>query len=123
MQAIHASLISRARRARYEALASETRWIEAMDEHERLMEALADRNGRLAGEIMHEHDLGTARAMVAALETMSSPRRAGAVRANRPAAYSAATLRSGSRGSSSSRTISWNAFTAASYFGDRGPRS
>ena len=73
LQAIHASLISRARRARYEALASETRWIEAMEEHERLMAALADRNGLLAGAIMHEHDLGTARAMVAALEAMPSP--------------------------------------------------
>ena len=73
LQAIHASLISRARRARYEALASETRWIEAMEEHERLMAALADRNGLLAGAIMHEHDLGTARAMAAALEAMPSP--------------------------------------------------
>ena len=80
LQAIHASLISRARRARYEALASEARWIEAMEEHERLMAALADRNGLLAGAIMHEHDLGTARAMVAALETMSLAARAGAVR-------------------------------------------
>ena len=57
LQAIHASLISRARRARYEALASQARWIEAMAEHERLMAALADRNGALAGAIMHEHDL------------------------------------------------------------------
>ncbi len=73
LQAIHASLISRARRARYEALASQARWVEAMEEHGRLMAALADRNGRLAGAIMHEHDLGTARSMVAALETMSSP--------------------------------------------------
>ena len=51
-----------------------------MEEHERLMAALADRNGRCAGAIMHEHDLGTARSMVAALENMSSPPRAGAVR-------------------------------------------
>ncbi len=73
LQAIHASLISRARRARYEALASQARWIEAMAEHERLMAALADRKGALAGAIMHEHDLGTARSMVAALEKMSPP--------------------------------------------------
>ena len=44
-----------------------------MAEHERLMAALADRNGALAGAIMHEHDLGTARSMVAALEKMSPP--------------------------------------------------
>jgi len=71
LQAIHGSLISRARRARYEALASQPRWIEAMEEHERLMAALADRNGPLAGAIMHKHDLGTAASMVAALEKAS----------------------------------------------------
>jgi DNA-binding GntR family transcriptional regulator len=73
LQAIHASLISRARRSRYEALASHERWIEAIKEHERLMAALADRNGPLAGAIMQKHDLGTAASMVAALETMSPP--------------------------------------------------
>jgi DNA-binding GntR family transcriptional regulator len=73
LQAIQASLISRARRVRYEALASQARWIEAMEEHERLMAALADRNGPLAGAIMQKHDLGTAAAMVAALEKMSPP--------------------------------------------------
>ena len=72
LQAIHASLISRARRARYEALASQARWIEAMEEHERLMAALADRNGALAGAIMQKHDLGTAASMVAALEKAPS---------------------------------------------------
>ena len=73
LQAIHASLISRARRARYEALASHERWIEAMEEHERLMVALADRNGPLAGAIMQKHDLGTAASIVAALEKMPPP--------------------------------------------------
>jgi DNA-binding GntR family transcriptional regulator len=73
LQAIHASLISRARRARYEALASQARWIEAMEEHERLMAALADRDGPLAGAIMHKHDLGTAASMVAALNKASPP--------------------------------------------------
>jgi DNA-binding GntR family transcriptional regulator len=54
LQAIHASLISRARRAR-------------------LMAALADRDGPLAGAIMHKHDLGTAAAMVAALNKACPP--------------------------------------------------
>ena len=73
LQAIHASLINRARRARYGALASHARWIEAMEEHERLMAALADRDGPLAGAIMHEHDLGTAAAMVATLNKACPP--------------------------------------------------
>jgi len=71
LQAIHGSLLSRARRARYEALASQPRWIEAMGEHELLMAALAHRDGPLAGAIMHKHDLGTAASMVAALKKAS----------------------------------------------------
>jgi DNA-binding GntR family transcriptional regulator len=68
LQAIHASLMSRARRARYAALASHARWMEAMGEHNQIMAALAERDSRRAGEIMRQHDLGTARSIVAALE-------------------------------------------------------
>jgi DNA-binding GntR family transcriptional regulator len=67
LQAIHASLMSRARRARYAALSSHARWMEAMGEHELLMAALAERDPRRAGEIMRQHDLGTAISIVAAL--------------------------------------------------------
>ncbi len=42
--------------------------MEAMAEHERLMAALAERDARLAGEILRQHDLGTALAIVAALQ-------------------------------------------------------
>ena len=68
LQAIHASLMSRARRARYAALASHARWMEAMGEHNQIMAALAARDSRRAGEIMRQHDLGTARSIVAALK-------------------------------------------------------
>jgi DNA-binding GntR family transcriptional regulator len=68
LQAIHASLMSRARRARYAALASPARWIEAMGEHNQIMAALVERDSRRAGEIMRRHDLGTARSIVAALK-------------------------------------------------------
>ena len=68
LQAIHASLMSRARRARYAALASHARWMEAMGEHEQIMAALVERDPRRAGEIMRQHDLGTARSIVAALK-------------------------------------------------------
>ncbi|MBV8796307.1 MAG: GntR family transcriptional regulator [Hyphomicrobiales bacterium] len=68
LQAIHASLMSRARRARYAALASQARWMEAMGEHNQIMAALAKRDPGRAGEIMRRHDLGTARSIVAVLK-------------------------------------------------------
>jgi DNA-binding GntR family transcriptional regulator len=73
LQAIHASLMTRARRARYAALSAKGRWIEAMAEHERLMVALTGHDARRAGEIMHQHDLGTARSIVASLQS-TAPR-------------------------------------------------
>jgi DNA-binding GntR family transcriptional regulator len=77
LQAIHTSLMSRARRARYAALESQARWIEAMEEHEQIMAALAARDSRRAGDIMRQHDLGTALSIVAALKP--SPKGADAV--------------------------------------------
>ena len=71
LQAIHASLMTRARRARYAALSSHGRWVEAMAEHERLMVALAAHDARRAGEIMHQHDLGTARSIVMSLQLIA----------------------------------------------------
>jgi DNA-binding GntR family transcriptional regulator len=68
LQAIHASLMSRARRARYAALASQARWIEAMGEHEQIMAALMARDARRAGEIKRQHVLATALSIVAALK-------------------------------------------------------
>ncbi len=67
LKAIHASLMSRARRARYAALASHARWMEAMTEHDLLMAAFAERDAQRAGEIMRRHDLGTAVSIAAAL--------------------------------------------------------
>ena len=59
LAATHAGLIVRARRGRHSALESRERWIEAMAEHDRLMAALAVRDGTRAGEIMFQHDLHT----------------------------------------------------------------
>jgi DNA-binding GntR family transcriptional regulator len=59
LTATHASLITRARRGRHDALESKERWMEAMAEHHQLMTALAKRDGTLAGEIMLRHDLHT----------------------------------------------------------------
>jgi len=68
LQALHASLLVRAQRARYAALASPARWKEAMCEHELLMDALAKRDARRAGDVMHEHDLQTRQAILQRLQ-------------------------------------------------------
>jgi DNA-binding GntR family transcriptional regulator len=68
LQSTHASLIAKARRGRHTALASQARWIEAMAEHELLMQAFADRNGRKAGEIMLQHDRRTGAVVLELLE-------------------------------------------------------
>lgn len=69
LQATHASLILRARRGRYAALASHARWLEAMAEHELLMNALSERDGRKAGEIMQQHDRRTAAVVLQCLQS------------------------------------------------------
>lgn len=65
--ATHDALMIKARRTRYMALDFSERWKESMAEHETLMEALAARDGRRAGEIMFQHDLRTAKTVKALL--------------------------------------------------------
>jgi DNA-binding GntR family transcriptional regulator len=69
LQSTHASLIVKARRGRYTALASQARWIEAMAEHELLMKAFGDRDGRKAGEIMLTHDRRTGAVVLQLLQS------------------------------------------------------
>jgi len=95
LQTLHASLLVRAQRARYAALASPSRWQEAMAEHELLMDALAKRDARRAGDLMHAHDLRTRQAILDRLrpqladpprdETAAERGRAGAFAASRDA--------------------------------------
>jgi DNA-binding GntR family transcriptional regulator len=85
LQVVHASLLVRARRARYAALATPTRWEEAMAEHERLMEALAAGDVRRAGEIMQDHDRRTARAILESLGPKSADATPAAVGEGLPA--------------------------------------
>jgi DNA-binding GntR family transcriptional regulator len=59
LSAMHSSLMAKARRGRYTALASDARWKEAMGEHEALMQALAKRDAKLAGDILFQHDRRT----------------------------------------------------------------
>jgi DNA-binding GntR family transcriptional regulator len=52
---IHARLIARVRRARYQAILSEARWNAAVEEHAQILAALEKRDARRAGELMRHH--------------------------------------------------------------------
>eukprot|EP01037_Dinobryon_pediforme_P010660 gene10660-10732_t len=65
--ATHATLMIKARRGRYAALASQDRWVEAMHEHDALMDAFKAKNAQLAGEILFSHDRRTAETVKAFL--------------------------------------------------------
>lgn len=52
---IHARLIARVRRARYQAILSEARWAESVQEHAQILAALESRDARKAGELMRQH--------------------------------------------------------------------
>ena len=52
---IHARLIARVRRARYQAILSEARWNASVEEHAQILAALERRDARLAGDLMRQH--------------------------------------------------------------------
>ncbi|POF33593.1 DNA-binding GntR family transcriptional regulator [Roseibium marinum] len=51
----HASLMTRARHLRYQALAGQDRWMEAMEEHNGIMKAFEAGDAALAGRLMKQH--------------------------------------------------------------------
>lgn len=55
----HSELLARARRPRFVAITSESRWEESMKEHSLLMAAIELRDARVAGEILYKHVLKT----------------------------------------------------------------
>ncbi|GAB4535477.1 MAG: hypothetical protein Tsb0019_36980 [Roseibium sp.] len=55
----HGGLMIRARHLRFQALAGQDRWAEAMDEHEQIMQALEDRDPARAGQLMKQHVMRT----------------------------------------------------------------
>lgn len=59
----HAVLMTRIRRARFQAIMSQERWDESVVEHEELTKALEARDGARAGEIMRAHVLETGEAI------------------------------------------------------------
>ena len=52
---IHARLIARVRRPRYQAILSKSRWSEAVHEHALILAALERRDARRAGDLMRRH--------------------------------------------------------------------
>jgi DNA-binding GntR family transcriptional regulator len=55
----HGGLMIRARHLRFQALAGQDRWSEAMEEHEQIMQAFKVRNSARAGQLMKQHVMRT----------------------------------------------------------------
>ncbi len=51
----HNSLMARTRRGRYMALFSQSRWDEAMEEHQQIMAAINNQQALVAGDVMRTH--------------------------------------------------------------------
>ena len=68
LSTIHTALMTKIRRARYQAIMSQERWDESMREHEELLAALEARNGPRAGNILRTHVLNTGETVLAQME-------------------------------------------------------
>ena len=68
LSTIHSALMTKVRRARYQAIMSQERWDESMHEHEELLKALEARNGPRAGNILRTHVLNTGETVRAQME-------------------------------------------------------
>ncbi|AXS41524.1 GntR family transcriptional regulator [Breoghania sp. L-A4] len=66
----HAALMIRARHFRYQALAGQDRWNEAMAEHEAIMQALESGDSELAGRLLKDHVARTAAVVEASILTL-----------------------------------------------------
>ena len=55
LSAVYAGLMAQAQRARYVAIQSQAHWDRGIEEHERILDAMADRNGEAAGRLLFEH--------------------------------------------------------------------
>ena len=65
---IHARLIARVRRARYQAILSEARWSASVEEHAQILAALARRDARRGGELMRQHVAHTSHVVRASMD-------------------------------------------------------
>jgi len=55
LSAVYAGLMAQAQRARYVAIQSQAHWDRGIEEHERILDALADHDGEAAGRLLFEH--------------------------------------------------------------------
>lgn len=55
LSAVYAGLMAQAQRARYVAIQSQAHWDRGIEEHERILDALADGDGEAAGRLLFEH--------------------------------------------------------------------
>lgn len=65
---IHTRLIARVRRARYQALLSDARWAESVQEHALILSALESRDARRAGDLIRRHVARTGEVVRASLD-------------------------------------------------------
>jgi DNA-binding GntR family transcriptional regulator len=65
---IHTRLIARVRGPRYQAIPSESRWAEALQENAHILAALESRDARRAGEVMRQHVTRTSEAVRASID-------------------------------------------------------
>ena len=65
---IHARLIARVRRARYQAILSEARWSASVEEHAQILATLAGRDARRASELMRQHVAHTSQVVRASMD-------------------------------------------------------
>ncbi|MGE4247966.1 MAG: GntR family transcriptional regulator [Parvibaculaceae bacterium] len=72
LSATHAWLFARAERARYLALDVRGRWLESVDEHRAILEALEARDAEKAGRLLETHIKHTGTAVLAALARKES---------------------------------------------------
>ncbi|MEH6823804.1 MAG: GntR family transcriptional regulator [Motiliproteus sp.] len=73
LEILHNQLLNKASRGRYIAIGFDTRWKEALDEHQQLLEALKARNGIEAGQILFEHVRHTGSTALSAMKEKKEP--------------------------------------------------
>ena len=73
LEAHYRPLAARLRRARYKANTTPERWANAIAEHERIIEALRQRDGPRLGAILRDHLRGKYRSVIAQLSEPPTP--------------------------------------------------
>jgi DNA-binding GntR family transcriptional regulator len=71
---LYKTLSGRIRRARYSANISQDRWDQAMQEHERILHALSERDGSSLGEILKNHLLNKQEAIKGTISADEKPK-------------------------------------------------